>query len=96
MCVYNPLFFSYVVYQRLGCPRAYQTFYTAQCVVSEASLVDKIPADVFTLSIVDLEPYTSYQWKVEAENTVGITESESWSSHHVTDSIGVSVCTVQV
>lgn len=78
----------YKIYARYGCPKAYQPFHLALCTPSRAQFVSDTPADILGWSISDLEPYTSYQWKVEAVNEAGVTTTNTWSEPENTGSLG--------
>ena len=85
----NLSIFRYTVYQREGCPRAYQPFYTAPCTESQEFMVGEVTAPLNGQFLVkDLSPYTAYQWYIEAVNSVGESNSRTWSETKNTNPSG--------
>lgn len=88
----NGIIIKYVILLRTACPQPDQPFLIAnrsQCVVGELKEVStstaiRIDSDVFSQTIPDLRPYTTYQFLVRGENSVGSTLSP-WSDIAATD-----------
>lgn len=70
---------------------AYQPFYSVPCAATQDLLVGEVIAlDDNHLLLKELSPYTAYQWRIEAVNSVGESDSQRWSVTSNTNPSGTS------